>query len=643
MIRNSEQEKREGWLKRALKLPRSGWHATLDRVARGRVAWRNFRRRRQQVDYIIYPLSGPFPERATAPPPFYTRWLPFSLPTQPLSMQAFHAHISLMAEADNLRGVIFVIEEIGVGLAKLQSLRQGFETLQAAGKEVITYTKTPGQGKYYLAAAADKVWVPPGAVFRMTGLFREVQFYADALKEIGITFESFQISPYKSSLDPFSKSELSPELEEMLNWLLDEQYEMLIDGFAQGRGIEPVTMREILDQGPFTAHEAEQRNLVDAIVYEDQFEQLLFPDEAPPRAQRRERGAVGLAAAESQSAAALETAGDEKPKRSRIRRHKLLPWPAAARKLRTVYHPRYRKKMIGVISLEGAITMGESQNSPLPIPLPILGRSTAGEKSIVRLLRTAEKMDNLAVLIFHVDTPGGDALASDLIHREVERISKKIPVLAYMGETAASGGYYVSAGADHIMCQPATITGSIGVLMGKPSLGGLYDKLKISTVELKRGERAGLYLSQQPLTDTERGILFDGIKEAYKDFKWIVSRGRDIPFDALDPICLGRVWTGRQALGHKLVDSHGSFIDALQEARRLGELPLDPNIVVPILNIELDKRERLIPQPFPALAATLSSFSTAGDVGLSSTLRPMMSALSRPQYRLPFLFFDNLG
>lgn len=632
MNRKSETDQKEGWFKRVLKVPRTGLHATLDRLARGRVAWRNFRRRRDQIDYIIYPLSGPFPERATAPPPFYTRWLPFSLPTPPLSMQAFHAHIARLAEAENLRGVIFVIEEIGVGLAKLQSLRQGFEKLQAAGKEVIAYTKTPGQGKYYLAAAADKIWVPPGAVFRMTGLFREVQFYADALKEVGITFESFQISPYKSSLDPFSKSELSPELEEMLNWLLDEQYEMLTDGFAHGRGMEPVEMRNILDRGPFTAHEAQQLNLIDAVAYEDQFEQLLFPNETDPKTERN-----------GPSATAEKTETDKKPKRSRIKRHKLLPWPAAARKLRTVHHPRYRKKMIGVISLEGAITMGESQNSPLPIPLPLLGRSTAGEKSVVRLLRTAEKMDNLAVLIFHVDSPGGDALASDLIHREIERISKKIPIVAYMGETAASGGYYVSAGADHIMCQPATITGSIGVLMGKPSLGGLYDKLKINTVELKRGKRAGLYFSQQPLTDTERDILFDGIKEAYKDFKWVVSRGRDIPFDALDPICLGRVWTGRQALEHKLVDSHGSFIDALQEARRLGGLPIDPDLAVPVLNIEVDKRERLIPQPFPALSATLSLLTSARDVGLSSTLRPIVATLGRPQYRLPFLFFDNLG
>ncbi|MEM7800661.1 MAG: signal peptide peptidase SppA, partial [Chloroflexota bacterium] len=265
-------------------------------------------------------------------------------------------------------------------------------------------------------------------------------------------------------------------------------------------------------------------------------------------------------------------------------------------KLKRKFRPIYRRKGIGVVSLVGGITQGESQQSP--IPLPIFGTATAGEKTIVRSLRAAEKLNNLAALIFYVDTRGGDAFASDLIQREVERIGQKIPVIVYMGDVAASGGYYVSAKAHHIICQPATVTGSIGVVSGKPSLMGLYEKAHINAVSIKRGKNAGLYAGSAPLTEEERQILFNSIFESYKEFKWVVADGRDLPFDELDKICLGKVWTGRQALGHKLVDQNGSFLDAIKKAREMGELPDSEDILVPVYEIAGSRRGRLWPEPF---------------------------------------------
>ncbi|MCB9446270.1 MAG: signal peptide peptidase SppA [Ardenticatenaceae bacterium] len=262
---------------------------------------------------------------------------------------------------------------------------------------------------------------------------------------------------------------------------------------------------------------------------------------------------------------------------------KLLTWGKAQPMLLEKAR-KWPDKFIGVISLEGLITMGPSRQPPL-IPLPFMDGATAGETTLVNLLRRAEKIDEMAALILHVDSGGGSALASELIAREIQRIQQKKPVLVYMGNTAASGGYYVSALAKYIMCQPATITGSIGVIMMRPNTQALYDKLSVKRVSIKRGERADLYSDDGPLTKDERETLWRGVVETYQSFKQVVANGRALPYDDLDPICEGRVWTGRQALEHKLVDSHGDFVDAIRQAAELAGLPTGPNDGIPAVNL----------------------------------------------------------
>jgi protease-4 len=244
--------------------------------------------------------------------------------------------------------------------------------------------------------------------------------------------------------------------------------------------------------------------------------------------------------------------------------------------------------------------MGPSRQPPvdIPIPVPLLSGAVAGEETIVQLLRKAERDDRLAALIFHIDSGGGVALASDLIWRQIQRIVKKKPVIAYFGNIAASGGYYVGASARKIIAQSTSITGSIGVVIAHLSTGDLYNKLGINRVSLSRGERALLHSEATPLTSEEHEVLWDSITDTYRKFKEVVADGRDLPIEQLDSICEGRVWTGRQAQNHGLVDDLGDFIEATKKAAELASLPDDEQQTIPVVNLYPQDRQYILPKPF---------------------------------------------
>ncbi|MCA9998031.1 MAG: signal peptide peptidase SppA, partial [Anaerolineales bacterium] len=492
------------------------------------------------------------------------------------SMEQLNRRLQAIADADNVKGVLFLFRGFQLGLAQLQNFRRAVERLCAAGKEVVVFTPYLNLPHYYAASAATQIIVPPSAQFDVLGLHSEVAFYKDALARIGVEVDVVQISPFKTAFDAFGKSEMTPEFRAQVDWLLDDQFEMLTSDMAADRGLELAELQQWIDRAPLTAAAALEAGLVDGVAYEDELAAALFVADE------------------------VETPDDDLDEDEEDKnRAKLLPWDEAA-PLLTEKWRKPSQKLIGVISLEGVITMGPSRQPPIDLPIPFLGGESAGEATLVQLLRQAEQMDNLAALILHVDSGGGSALASDLIGREVKRVAQKIPVLAYMGNAAASGGYYVSAPANEIMSQRGTITGSIGVIMARPSTGGLYEKLSVNRVTIKRGERADLYSDVAPMTAEERQVFWDGIMENYNQFKQEVANGRSLPFDELDPICEGRVWTGRQALERKLVDSHGDFIDAIHQAAELAGLPHDDGQRLRVVNLWPERDGYLPPKPFAA-------------------------------------------
>lgn len=540
-----------------------------------------------KLDYIIIPLGGPMPERDEPPRSFIERQLP--LPPPPLSMERLNGRLRNIADADNVKGVLFILRGFSCGTATLQNIRQAIERVRAAGKETIVYTPYLNTGHYYVAAAADRIIAPQSAQFDVLGLRMEAMFFKDALQQIGLHVDVVQISPYKTAGNMFSESAITPEQEEQMTWLLDDLYDTLTAAMADGRKQTQAEFQALIDDAPFTAQEALNAGLIDHIAYEDELAYLLA-DEGET--------AEGAASAEDEAGGEDEEQRQENGVKNNKRpKASLKEWPDARGMLLEIPR-RHTKKFIGVISLQGAITMGASQKPPVDLPIPLVGGATAGEATLLSLIRQAEQMSHMAGLVFHVDSPGGVALAGDLIGREIKRLNRKIPVVVYMGNVAASGGYYVSAYGRYIMSQPVTITGSIGVIMMRISTQGLYQKLHVNQAAIQRGKHAGLFSDPAPLNEEERQILWQTIEATYDQFKQVVADGRNLPIEDLDPICHGRVWTGRQALAHKLVDGHGDFRDAIRKAAELAGLPTDDAHEISVVNLYAKESRHRIPKPY---------------------------------------------
>jgi protease-4 len=535
-----------------------------------------------RLDYIVIPVGGPLPERDEPPRSFLERQLP--LPPQPRSMQRLNRQLQAIGDAGNVTGVVFIFRGFSAGLATLQNFRRSVERLRETGKKVVVFTPFLDLAHYYAATAADTIVAPPSAQFDVYGLRTEVIFLKDALERIGIEAEAIQISPYKSAPNIFSKSDMTPEHREQLDWLLDDWYDIISVGMAQGRHMGQDEMKQLIDKSPHFAADALELGLVDHLAYEDELAALLASKGADPE--------------EPEEVQSKKAESDEGSHAS-FPKIRLKTW-AEAYSLLLEKPRRLSSKHIGVISLEGTIMMGPSRSAPIDLPIPFVEGETAGEQTLVRLLRQAEKDDNLAALILHVDSGGGSALASDLIGRQIERIRQNKKVLVYMGNSAASGGYYVGAAAHHIMSQKATVTGSIGVWTLHLSTRELFHAARVNRVGLQRGERAGLYSNSKPLSEEERQVYVAGVADVYEKFKNKVAGGRQLPYEELDSICEGRVWTGRQALERKLVDSHGDFVDAVRKAADLAGLPYDDGNVVPIYNHYPRGHGYVTPNPYKA-------------------------------------------
>ena len=296
----------------------------------------------------------------------------------------------------------------------------------------------------------------------------------------------------------------------------------------------------------------------------------------------------------------------------------LIPWEQARRRL---VRPRrwHSRKSIGVVSLEGAIVSGPSRQLPLPIPLPLpLPSAQAGSSTLIQQLRAAAGDKHLAGVIVHVDSPGGSALASDLIWREITHLRRVKPVVVYMSNSAASGGYYVSVPANAIVAQPVTLTGSIGIWGGKFVTRDLYDKIGARREIVARGRAAGMYADSAPFSDQERAKVRADIGAGYALFKERVAEGRSMSGEQVEAIARGRVWTGKQALDHGLVDELGDMMAAAGRARELAGL--DPRRHSPLVDVPIPKRTQL-----PHNAA-----NDAGEwlAGLTSLLREGIFALA---------------
>lgn len=502
---------------------------------------RNARRAfRRPPDFVWIPVIGALPEFEPSRRGLLRRRLdPRTLAP---SLESIRYRLDRILADGRPHGVILRVENLDAGWATLEELRTELRRFRQEGKKVAAYLVDPDTRSYYLASAADEVFVSPLSTLNVVGLRARVNFLKDAFGRLGLETEVVAVSPYKSAADPISRSGFSPEAREQTERLLDARFDELIAAISTGRSVSPEEVRDLIDHAPYSATEAVRKKLADGALYEDEL--------------------------------AGRLSGGEKPAR-------LAEWGVASKALRIPYRGRRMGKAVGLVRVEGTIVRGSSRK--LPLPLPLLGREQAGSDSVVASLRVAEKSRRINAVLLFVDSPGGDALASDLIWREVERIRAKKPVVVLMGNAAASGGYYVSAAANHVVARRNTITGSIGVILTRPVAAGLLNKLEINPVTIERGARSDLLDPRRRPTPDELAVLEDRLDEFYNEFKDRVASGRELQLESLEEIAGGRVWTGAEALGKGLVDETGGFRDALGKARELAGIPEEePGILVKV-------------------------------------------------------------
>jgi protease-4 len=545
------------WLRNAVRSIRNGW----------RRLWR------LRVDYVQIELSGHLPEFAPAQRWWQRRLMPGR---ESEHLQGLRRKFEQICSDPNTRGVLLRINGLEAGWATLQSLRDELALVRRSGKRVVAYVLTPDTAGYYVACAADEIILPPTAMLLLIGLRSEVQFLKPALDKVGIEFEVEAVSPYKAAGEQFVRSDMSPENREQLERLLDARFNALVGAISASRELSAEQVRAVIDRAPLGAQAALEAGLVDALCYEDELaERLKVGTEAPI----------------------------------------IQEWDDAKGALR-LQPLTFQRKMVGVVTVEGTIAMGTSRS--LPVPIPQVGGQQAGADSVIQALRQAEQHPRVAAVVLYVNSPGGDAFASDLIWREVLRLGKKKPVVVAMGDAAASGGYYIAAPAQSIVAQPGTLTGSIGVVMMRPIVEGLLERIGVNTVVLSRGAHSGLLSIAHAPNDDERQALRNLIARSYEEFKQRVRDGRKLSDEQLEPMAGGRVWMGEEALQLGLVDQLGGVPEAVLRAQELAKLPLNRNARLLLLR---GKDETLQPLPFSTSEpSTLLSM-------LERSLRPRVWAI----------------
>ena len=436
--------------------------------------------------------------------------------------------LRLDALADDREAVAVAvkIDALPLGSGRIEELRAALGRLRAK-KPVLAYLAGGGTREYWLATAASAIAMPPGAVLEVTGLSTSNLYLRDALARLGVAFEVIAAGAYKSAPEPLVRSSPSPAAQEATNALLDDVFGRLVEDIAGARRLPPERVRALVDQGLFGSEEAKAAGLVDEVAWPDEADEIVAR-----LAGRRVRHA-----------------GPYRPEASR----------AAQR-----WGP---PRAIEVIRIQGAIVGGRSRRGLAEL---------AGAETIAGQLRRAAGDANVKAIVLRIESPGGDGLASDLIWREVVRARRRKPVVASMGDVAASGGYLAAVGADAIVAEPSTLTGSIGVFVVKPDLSRLLAKLGIAREAWARGETAQLASSAKPWSEKERRAIERQIESFYGLFVDRVAEGRRLPRAKIEAAAGGRVWTGRQALERGLVDALGSLEDAIALAAarahlRLGE------------------------------------------------------------------------
>ena len=504
---------------------------------------------------LVLSVSGALPD-----------YVPEDQLTKALGIGQQQSFTSLMtqirkAKVDNrIGGVLLDINFPGIGWGKADELRDAITDLRGSGKPVYAYLEIGTNREYYIATAAEKIFVAPPGDLYINGFAAVAMFYKGSLDKLGVEADVIQIGPkYKNAPDAYTRKEMSDGQREVINALLDEYFTRFTTAIAETRKKSVDDVKALVDNAPYTATQAKTQGLIDDAIYREQVDE--------------------------QFKTRLGYKSDDKLRTIRGSQYRDIPSDSLGLN---------KGERVAVIYASGAINVGRSSSGPI-------NGEMVGSDTIVTAVNDAANDKSIKAIVLRVDSPGGSALASDLMWYALENAKAKKPVVVSMGDVAASGGYYIACNANKIVAQPSTVTGSIGVFMGKPVVKGLYDWLGVTNEYVMRGKNAGLFRETEKWTPEERAKMVDQTNSIYFDnFIPKVAKGRNKTVEDANTLGQGRVWTGTQAKQSGLIDEFGGLEKAIEIAKQLANLPADKDV-----------KRVIFPEPRPFLETLFGGDASA--------------------------------
>lgn len=477
----------------------------------------------------------------------------FFMQQPPLSMYDIWTNMRKAKVDTKIDSILLRLGYVDADWAKINEIRDLVLDFRKSGKKAYAYIEEAYDldKEYYLATACDKIVLHPEGMLVINGIGGYVPFVKKLLDKIGVEAEVERVEEYKTAYNMFTKDHLTPAHREMMESIYSEIFSLYVETASKARGMTAQDFEKLIDHAFFQGEQAKEAGLVDEVFYEDEL---------------------------------LDLIGGKNKKVNRISHAKYVKTPPSSLGLN-------KGKKIALLYGVGPIFTGEGAYSIM------------GSRTVVRWIRKARKDDSIKAIVFRVDSPGGSAVASDSIWREVSLAKKEKPFVVSMSDMAGSGGYQVSMAAHKIIAHPQTLTGSIGVIFAKFNMGKLYEKLGISGEKISFGDKSDILTTFRKSTDAERAFLKEMILDTYDNFITKAANDRSMTKEEIDKIGKGRVWTGSQAQKLGLIDDIGDLSKAVQTAKEMAGIPPDEEVAL----VVLPKKVSLFDALFGKLAARAQS------------------------------------
>jgi protease-4 len=498
--------------------------------------------------------------------------------TTPIVLHDYLDAIDTAATDSHITGLVVRIGPLETGWAKLEEIRTHLLNFRKSGKPSICYLGYDGiqNPEYYLASACKEIWLVPTAPVSIRGMMAEALFLRGTLDKLKIVPEFYHIAEFKTATNMFTEKKFTPAHREEVEGLLHSVYNQYLEDASSGRNMDRAQFEALLNRGPFASSDAVTNKIVDRLGYWDQVQDYFKKRDG-------KWSPISLGTYRS----SVSNDGTER---------------------------------IAVVYASGLIVSGDSGSTPA-------GGSVMGGDSVASDIRAARTNSGIKAIVLRVDSGGGSVVASEVIRREVELANAVKPVVVSMSDVAASGGYWIAAPARKIVADRNTITGSIGVLIGKLNVSGLYNLLGMSTDSVTTSDNASLFSSQQNFTPAQRDYIQKSLDQTYADFTKGVATGRKMTVEAVDKIGKGRVWSGSQGKELGLVDELGGLDRAVEVAKDLAHIPAGESVRLVRYPEERSFFQQLLQK---------EKDTTSESQSLESMLRHIVSQMEPVQARIPY-------